>query len=80
MSEYKLKPDSEHTEYQKRLDSIDNVILCMAEAERMVSEIGRHLVKDLDIDVKKPDWTSAKSALPQSGRKIPTQRKTFSVK
>ncbi len=42
---YKLKSDSELTEYQKRIDSIDNVILCMAEAEKMVSEIGRSLLE-----------------------------------
>lgn len=41
---FRLKNDSELTEYEKRIDSIDNVILCMAAAERLVSEIGKSMV------------------------------------
>ncbi|MEW6349623.1 MAG: hypothetical protein AB1646_11225 [Thermodesulfobacteriota bacterium] len=39
------------SEYQKKIESIDNVILCVAEAERMIAGIGRSLVPDL---VEKP--------------------------
>jgi hypothetical protein len=70
MNGYKLKPDAEQTEYQKRLDAIDNVILCMAEAEKMISEIGRHLVVDLDIDEKRLKCTNGKSVFSWSGRKV----------
>ena len=41
---YTIKSDTELTEYQKKIESIDNVILCVAEAERMLSDIGRSLI------------------------------------
>ena len=34
--------------FQKRIEEIDNVILCVAEAERMLTQIGNSLVSDLD--------------------------------
>lgn len=49
---YTIKSDAELSEYQKKIESIDNVILCVAEAERMLADIGssaipqrRHLDK-----------------------------------
>jgi hypothetical protein len=40
---YTIKSDTELSEYQKRIESMDNVILCVAEAERMLADIGRSL-------------------------------------
>jgi len=41
---YTIKSDAELSEYQKKIESIDNVILCVAEAERMLADIGRSLM------------------------------------
>jgi hypothetical protein len=43
---YTIKPASEFSEYQKKIETIDNVILCVAEAEIMLREIGASLVPD----------------------------------
>jgi hypothetical protein len=46
-----IKSDTELSDYQKKIESIDNVILCVAEAERMLADIGRSLApqrSDLD--------------------------------
>lgn len=43
---YKLKQNSELSPYQKKIEGIDNVILCVAEAERMLTQIGTSLVAD----------------------------------
>ncbi|MGO9570064.1 MAG: hypothetical protein ACLP5H_21255 [Desulfomonilaceae bacterium] len=45
---YKMKQNSELSPYQKKIEGIDNVILCVAEAERMLTQIGTSLVSDLD--------------------------------
>jgi hypothetical protein len=45
---YRVKSTSELSPYQKRIEKIDNVILCVAEAERMVSEIGKSLFPGLE--------------------------------
>ncbi len=39
-----IKSDTELSEYQKKIESMDNVILCVAEAERMLADIGRSLI------------------------------------
>ncbi len=44
ISDFGLKADSKISDYQKAVDNIENVILCMAEAERMVQEIGRNMI------------------------------------
>jgi hypothetical protein len=44
-----MKSNAELSAYQKKIEAIDNVILCVAEAETMVREIGRSLVSDLSI-------------------------------
>ncbi len=49
-----MRVPSKLSEYQKRIESIDNVILCVAEAERMIARIGMALVADL---VEKPTPT-----------------------
>jgi hypothetical protein len=43
-----MKSNAELSEYQKRIEAIDNVILCVAEVERMVKEIGQSLISDLE--------------------------------
>ena len=45
---YKMKQNQELSPFQKRIEEIDNVILCVAEAERMLTQIGNSLVSDLD--------------------------------
>jgi hypothetical protein len=40
---FTIKSDTELSEYQKKIETIDNVILCVAEAERMLADIGRSL-------------------------------------
>jgi hypothetical protein len=50
---YKMKQNSELSPYQKRIEGIDNVILCVAEVERMLTQIGESLVSDLDVPKKR---------------------------
>jgi hypothetical protein len=47
-----MKSNSELSEYQKRIENIDNVILCVAEAEHMVKEAGKSLIADLEMKTK----------------------------
>jgi hypothetical protein len=42
-----MKSNAEFSDYQKKIEAMDNVILCVAEAERMVQEIGRSLVSEI---------------------------------
>jgi hypothetical protein len=42
-----MKSNSEFSVYQKKIEAIDNVILCVAEAEKMVNEIGESLFKEI---------------------------------
>ncbi len=65
---YTTKPVSEFSEYQKKIESIDNVILCVAEAENMLNQIGASLMPDLAIieSTKKRRHKPAK--LPWAGR------------
>jgi hypothetical protein len=39
----------ELSEYQKRIEAIDNVILCVAEVERMISDIGNNLLPEPEV-------------------------------
>jgi len=43
-----MRSNPELSEYQKRIEAIDNVILCVAEAERMVKEVGASHMSDFD--------------------------------
>lgn len=47
-----MKSNSEFSDYQKKIEAMDNVILCVAEAEKMVREIGRSLLSDVTITKK----------------------------
>ncbi len=53
MNGYRLKTDRELSPYQRRVEQIENVILCVAEVEKMVSEIGKNLFPGLERVVKK---------------------------
>jgi len=62
---YKLRPKTEPSEYQNRVDQIDTVILCLAEAERLVADLGKSLLRDVapsaqetvaTRSTKKPAW------------------------
>ncbi len=63
------RTNSELTEYQKRIESMDNVILCVAEAEHMIKAIGRDMVRELPQTEKrvtrrrrgKPPWADPRN-------------------
>ncbi|HMK35224.1 MAG TPA: hypothetical protein VK463_09175 [Desulfomonilaceae bacterium] len=75
---YRVKSDAELSPYQKRVDKIDNVILCVAAAEKMLGEIGRSLFPGLEkTPVLKPRKKVA--VFPWRGRKVGRQRTTFSL-
>jgi hypothetical protein len=46
---FKQRSNGEFSDYQKRVEAIDNVILCVAEAEKMIREIGGHLVPEAEV-------------------------------
>jgi hypothetical protein len=37
------------SDYQKRIEAIDNVILCVAEVEQMIEEIGNQLLPEPEV-------------------------------
>jgi len=49
MNGYRSESDREFSEYQKRIEEIDNVILCVAEAEKMFRETGMSLISTSEI-------------------------------
>ncbi len=48
-----MKVEAKLSEYKKKIESIDNVILCVAEAERMVARIGLSMIADM-VDERRP--------------------------
>jgi|YelNatPaOPRAMG01_1025707.scaffolds.fasta_scaffold616024_1 hypothetical protein len=50
---YKLRPNTEASEYQKRIDKIDTVILCLAEAEKLVADLGKSLLREETLHAQK---------------------------
>ncbi|MGC8907717.1 MAG: hypothetical protein ACP5M0_09790 [Desulfomonilaceae bacterium] len=50
---YRLRPNTEASEYQKRIDKIDTVILCLAEAEKLVADLGKSLVREEILHARK---------------------------
>ncbi|MBM3301462.1 MAG: hypothetical protein FJY85_16105 [Deltaproteobacteria bacterium] len=48
-NEFKAKSNRELSEYQKTIEQIDNVILCVAQAEKMIQEIGSHLIPEPEL-------------------------------
>jgi hypothetical protein len=65
---YKMKQNVELSPYQKKIEEIDNVILCVAEAERMVAQIGASLVSDLDAPRTRVDIYLRRRKFTWSGR------------
>jgi hypothetical protein len=59
-TEFRTVKESEMTEFQKRVQEIDTSILCVAEAEKMIRDIGANLVADMDIP-KKPSFNVFRS-------------------
>jgi hypothetical protein len=54
-NDYRVKSSTELSEYQKRIENIENTILCVSEVEKMVREIGLDLMpEDLEVPKKKP--------------------------
>ena len=49
MNGYRPKSDKEFSDYQKRIEAIDNVILCVAEAEKMFREVGMSLISQSEL-------------------------------
>ena len=60
-----LASESESSDYKKEIEATDNVILCVAKAERMVREIGRSLLIQAD---KHEDIGDPQGEAPDQGR------------
>jgi hypothetical protein len=48
------KPEAEFSDYQKEIEATDNVILCVAKAEKMIRAIGASLYAEQSSPVKEP--------------------------
>jgi hypothetical protein len=48
-TELGTKKESEMSPYEKRVQQIDTPILCVAEAEKMIRDIGLDLIADMEI-------------------------------
>jgi len=73
-NDFRLRRGGEATEFQKRIDRIDTVILCMAEVERMIRDLGKDLATNIgdfpqtDLrfrDFRRPAWEGI-SCLPST--------------
>jgi hypothetical protein len=51
------KSESEFSVYQSEIEATDNVILCVAKAEKMIREIGKSLLLEKDKNGEKIDVT-----------------------
>lgn len=74
---FKLRRGGEATEFQKRIDKIDTVILCMAEVERMIRNLGRELTTNIGDspranvrfrDYRRPAWEGIACSPSKTGR------------
>lgn len=71
---YRTETKSELTPYQKRIEAVDNVILCVAEAEKMVRDIGRSLYPALAVDKKPRRKRYSRRIVAWSARRTPPRR------
>lgn len=56
-SSHKMKSNAELSPYQKRIETIDSPILCVAEVEKMIKEIGQDLASEIEVScVPKTRW------------------------
>jgi hypothetical protein len=67
---YKVKRNSELSPYQKKVEGIDNVILCVAEAERMLTEIGTSLVAEVEAPGKSTENHQKRRKFSWRGRPV----------
>lgn len=51
---YRVKSNAELSAYQKRIESIENVILCVAEAEKLVASVGKPTALAAEVPHKAP--------------------------
>lgn len=65
---HRTKTDAEPTEYQKKIGAMDNVILCVAEAERLIDIIGRDLIVEPP-EIPKPTCRRKPDKKPWSDRR-----------
>jgi hypothetical protein len=49
-----IKSESEFSDYQKEIEATDNVILCVAKAEKMIRAIGKSVVEGSRTENKGP--------------------------
>lgn len=65
-SDGEIKPASKWTQYQKRIAATENVILCVAEAEKMVNAIGQSLLLGPESTPNYPEEIGADTPAPQA--------------
>jgi len=65
----KSQSDSEQSPYQKEIEAIDNVILCVASAEKMLREIGKSMVNEIESMPKPPVNGARTKSFVWSGRR-----------
>jgi len=65
----KIQSDSEHSPYQKEIEAIDNVILCVASAEKMLRQIGKSMVEGMEPVPKPPANCARTKSFLWSGRR-----------
>lgn len=46
---FRSRGSREQSEFQKRVEAIDNVMLCVAEVEKMIRDIGRDMLPEPDV-------------------------------
>ncbi len=46
---HKMRANAELSPFQKRIESIDNPILCVSEVEKMIDDIGQDLASEITI-------------------------------
>jgi hypothetical protein len=49
---FRSRSSREQSEFQKRVEAIDNVMLCVAEVEKMIRDIGRDMLPEADVLVQ----------------------------
>ena len=52
---YRVKTNTELSAYQKKIESIENVILCVAEAEKLVASVGKETALPGDVSYREPE-------------------------
>lgn len=66
---FRSRTSNELTEYQKKVTAVESVILCVAEAERMIWQIGWDLVPVSDPAETRAKPRSFAKSPPRAGRR-----------